>query len=91
MSRALVLAAFVAAVSIAAPVRDFDLVVALPQRNLESFEKLFWEISTPGNPKYLQHLSREEVASHIGASDDDVASVQQWLTALGARPGTILL
>ena len=84
MSRALIFFALLA-VSAAAPARDFDLVVAMPQRNLQSFEKLFWEISTPGNPKYLQHMSREEVAAHIGASDDDIASVKQWLESLGAR------
>ena len=32
----------------AAAADDFELVVALRQRNLAAFERLFWNIATPG-------------------------------------------
>lgn len=64
-------------------VANFHLDVMLKQSNLDAFEKTFWEISTPGSESYLKHLSTDKIASLIGASDESLASVHQWLKAAG--------
>jgi len=68
---------------------EFELVAHLRHRNREEFERLFWAIATPGNPKYLQHLSLMEVASILGASEMDIDAVSGWLLGLGANPSSV--
>lgn len=61
----------------------FHLDVHLRQSNVDVFEKTFWDIATPGSDSYLKFLSREDIAAVIGASDADLASVQNWLKSAG--------
>lgn len=61
----------------------FHLDIYLKQSNLESFEKTFWDISTPGSDSYLKFLSTDQIATIIGASEDDLASVKKWLKSVG--------
>jgi hypothetical protein len=63
----------------------FELKVHLRQSNLDVFEETFWNIASSGSDTFLKFLSREQVASMIGASDTDLASVHKWLASNGAR------
>ena len=74
---------FILALMLGSAAAHFHLDVHLQQSGLESFEKTFWDISTPGSDSYLKFLSREQVASMIGASDVDLALVHEWLISNG--------
>lgn len=67
----------------------YELVAHMKQNNLNEFERLFWDISTPDSGKYLQHLSVGEVAAIIGAEDDNIDAASMWLRDLGAVEGSI--
>ena len=56
----------------------FEIVFGLPHAAPETLEHEFWDISTPGSSKYLQHLSLEQVRSIVGASEDYVESVKDF-------------
>jgi len=58
-------------------------------RELGRFEQSFWNISTPGNSRYLKFLSTAEIAEAIGASDDDVESAREWLVGIGAKRSSL--
>lgn len=65
---------------------EYELVAHLRLRNLDRLEQLFWSISDPDHPSYLKHLSLEETAELIGATDEDLQEARRWLEGLGARP-----
>lgn len=67
----------------------FHLDVYVRQPNLGAFEKKYWEISTPGSGSYLKFLSREDIASEIGASKEDLGSVKLWLKNHGGIDVTV--
>lgn len=52
-------------VSKGAPAADKMLTMraALTQNGIEGLEQVLYDISTPGSPNYLQHLSKDEVRS----------------------------
>jgi len=51
----------------------------------DALEAFFWEVSDPNNPFYGQYISREElVERYIGAQDEDLKSVAEFLSASGA-------
>jgi tripeptidyl-peptidase-1 len=41
-----------------------NMRVALPSKNFAGLEKVLYEVSTPTNAKYGQHLTPEEVGLH---------------------------
>lgn len=47
-------------------------------------ERLFWAVSTPGNPEYLQHRSISQLKAIIGASEDTLSKAKAFLRAAGA-------
>jgi len=61
----------------------FYLDVHLKHSNLDTLEKNFWDIATPGSDSYLKFLSRDDVATIIGASETDLASIKNWLKNAG--------
>lgn len=68
---------------------EHEVVAHLKQRNLEAFERTFWDIANPDHPNYLHFLSSEDVASVIGATDDDISAARAWLVGLGAEASSI--
>jgi hypothetical protein len=62
---------------------DYDLAVNLKQHGLVEFESLFWEIATPGSQQYLQHLTTDQVADLIGATETEIETVRTWLASAG--------
>lgn len=66
-----------------------EIVAHLRHRNLGELERLFWDIANPRSPKYLQHLTAEDVAGLIGATDRDIDEVQSWFEGLGAKASSI--
>ena len=54
-------------------------VIALKQRNLDELESLFWNVSTPGNPKYQEFSSRQEILRLIAPRPQDALVVKNWL------------
>ena len=51
---------------IAEPDAFHSVVVSVKQRNLDSVERQLHEVSTPGNAKYGQHLTRQQVYELTG-------------------------
>lgn len=62
------------------------LKLALPQQHADALEKAVIDISTPGNPKYGQHLSRLELRSYTAPTDAAVSSVVGWLSKTNIKP-----
>lgn len=55
----------------ASPTQNIRLRIALEQPNLDIFEQTLYNISTPENPLYGRHLSRDELTesmSHVPLS-----------------------
>ncbi|KZP20560.1 subtilisin-like protein [Athelia psychrophila] len=57
------------------------LQLALKPRDIDGLEKVFYEISTPGNVKYGQHLSKEEVAAFVKPTNLSTTMVNDWLAS----------
>ncbi|KAJ7156355.1 family S53 protease [Mycena filopes] len=55
------------------------LRLALTQGNIPGLHDTVYEVSTPGNARYGQYLSREEVATFIAPSSETLAAVNSWL------------
>lgn len=68
---------------------SYEIVAHLRQRNLETFEKLFWDVANPKHERYLKQLAIDDVANIIGASDDEITSARKYLISNGAIPSSI--
>ncbi|ETW78995.1 serine protease S53 [Heterobasidion irregulare TC 32-1] len=67
-----------------APATDtLDLRLALTQNNFQGLEDALYAVSTPGNPRYGQHLSKEEVEELVAPSSDTVSAINEWLSSNG--------
>ena len=62
------------------------LRVALKQQRSAALEQAVLEMSTPGNPNYGMHMTRDEVRSYTAPSQASTAAVTQWLSAHGIEP-----
>ncbi|CZT13069.1 related to Tripeptidyl-peptidase sed3 [Rhynchosporium agropyri] len=58
---------------------SFKLRIHLKNRNLDELKKRIIKSSTPDDPSYGGHLSREEVNSMIAPSGDAFVRVRDWL------------
>ena len=75
----------------ASPLPSPNLLVRLTSPTLAhspsgavELERLFWAVSTPGNPEYLQHRSISQLKAIIGASEDTLSKAKAFLRAAGA-------
>lgn len=59
--------------------------IALKQENAFAFEQHVIDISTPGHPKYGQHMSRDELKAMLQPSPDATAAILSWLTVQGVQ------
>lgn len=69
------------------PTEDVLLTFALKQRNLESLERIFWEVSDPRSEEYGHHLSLANLTRLIEPSDETLSTVQSWLSQHGVTTG----
>ncbi|KAI8873585.1 subtilisin-like protein [Ramicandelaber brevisporus] len=60
-----------------------NLQVGLKQQNVEQFNHRFMEMSTPGNPNYRKHMSRDELNAMLAPKDESVQMVLSWLKSFG--------
>ncbi|KAI1465987.1 subtilisin-like protein [Daldinia caldariorum] len=59
------------------------LRIALEQPNLDQFERVLYEVSTPQHPLYGRHLSRDEVKEMMKPREESTAAVLDWLQKSG--------
>ncbi|KAJ4468830.1 family S53 protease-like protein [Lentinula aciculospora] len=60
-----------------------NLKIALTAQDMAGLEQRFWDVSTPGNALYGQHLSFEETKVFAGPAPDTVSAVTTWLNENG--------
>ncbi|KAF9063844.1 family S53 protease [Rhodocollybia butyracea] len=60
-----------------------NLKIALTAADRDSLEQTLFDVSTPGNALYGQHLSFEEAKAFAGPSPDTVHAVTSWLNENG--------
>ncbi|RYP91745.1 hypothetical protein DL770_002089 [Monosporascus sp. CRB-9-2] len=65
------------------PAQPIRLRIALEQPNLELFEQKLYGVSTPHDPLYGKHLSREELKHLMRPRSESTAAVADWLQASG--------
>ncbi|KAK1254016.1 hypothetical protein MKX08_008011 [Trichoderma sp. CBMAI-0020] len=63
--------------------------IGLTQQNLVQGHDLLMERSTPGHPKYGQHMTQDEVIKLFAPHDDSVNAVQNWLESEGIKPDRV--
>ncbi|KAI1107157.1 subtilisin-like protein [Jackrogersella minutella] len=67
----------------AKPGQIVKLRIALEQPNLDQFEQLLYDVSTPQNPLYGRHLSRDEVREMMKPREESTSAVLEWLRSSG--------
>ncbi|KAJ3798851.1 family S53 protease-like protein [Lentinula aff. detonsa] len=65
------------------PDTPINLKIALTASDMAGLEEKFWDVSTPGNALYGQHLSFEETKLFAGPTPDTVSAVTAWLNENG--------
>ncbi|KAJ7876408.1 family S53 protease [Mycena leptocephala] len=66
------------------------LRLALPSRSIPDLHDVVYEISTPGNIRYGQYLTPDEITQFVAPATDTVSRVTSWLSSnnLTATPIT---
>lgn len=62
------------------------LKIGLKQQHTAALEEAVLAISTPGNPDYGKHLTREELRSYVAPHQQSVDDVTSWLAEHGIAP-----
>jgi len=62
-----------------------SLKMHLAQQNVDAFEKQVIDISTPGHPKYGQHMSPQEIKEMLQPSAETREGVTEWLAQSGVE------
>ncbi|KAJ3992371.1 Pro-kumamolisin, activation domain-containing protein [Lentinula boryana] len=60
-----------------------NLKIALTANSMPGLEQRFWDVSTPGNALYSQHLSFEETKAFASPAPETVSAVTAWLNENG--------
>jgi tripeptidyl-peptidase-1 len=63
--------------------RSFKLRIHLKNRNIASFHKQVYDISTPGHPSYGRHQTREELNALLAPSKESFNLVAEWIEEEG--------
>ncbi|KAI9462798.1 subtilisin-like protein [Lactarius psammicola] len=66
-----------------------DLHIALKSRNENALIDALYEVSSPGNPKYGAHLSKEQVAELVAPHTDTLELVNSWLEHNGVSSSMV--
>jgi tripeptidyl-peptidase-1 len=62
---------------------EMNFFIALPQRNLDVLEQLYWDRSNPDSDNYLQWMSIDEINALVSPSADVAGVVYNWLIESG--------
>ncbi|KAF9958066.1 hypothetical protein BGZ72_000931 [Mortierella alpina] len=60
-----------------------SLRIGLKLRNVERFQQMVIDLSTPGHPTFGQHMSNDEINAIIDPSEDSLRLVLEWLKSFG--------
>ena len=71
------------------PSHPLEFRIALKQNNAFAFEQHVIEISTPGHPKYGNHMQHDEIKAMLRPDSMASAAVLEWLTIEGVSPSEI--
>jgi len=71
--------------------RTLQVIFALRQRNLDVLDQTFWAVSTPGNVRYGQHLTLEQIADLVAPVQSDIDAVIDWLNDNGVTDVQVIL
>ena len=63
-----------------------EVVAHLKHSNLELLESQFWKIADPSDVSYGNFLNVGQVRDMIGAQQEDIELVKDWLVSLGGDP-----
>ena len=63
------------------------LTFALKLQNVETLERNFWDISTPGSVRYRQHMSLADVQALTAPGEEARRGVEAWLRGVGVDVG----
>ncbi|KAJ7696989.1 subtilisin-like protein [Mycena rosella] len=66
-----------------------NLRLALTQGNITGLQDTIYEISTPGNPRYGQYLTQDEVNHFVAPSEGTTSLVTSWLDSNGLTSSPI--
>ncbi|KAF8575000.1 family S53 protease [Ramaria rubella] len=64
---------------------SINLRIALASNDVPGLEKALYDVSTPGNDLYGQHLSKEEVESYVAPTSETLSAVNTWLNSNGVE------
>lgn len=59
--------------------RKIDMVFGLALQNTDKLEENLYAVSTPGNPRYLQHMTQQEIRELTAPSAEAVVAVDSWI------------
>jgi tripeptidyl-peptidase-1 len=65
--------------SVAEPTDSVRITLALKQRNIDRFYKIFNEITDPKSEKYAQYWTISDLTEMIAPSDETIQKVHDWL------------
>ena len=65
--------------------------MALKIRNADLLDKIFWGVSTPGNPLFHKYLTMDQLVELIAPTDAAIEAVSAWLAAAGIANPTMPL
>jgi len=71
------------------PNEEIDFKILLKQRNLDQLNSKFWEVNDPKNVNYGKFLTKEEIAAMVGAPQESVKRVFNWLIKGGVHKKNI--
>ncbi|KAJ7035833.1 peptidase S8/S53 domain-containing protein [Mycena alexandri] len=61
------------------PATILNLRLALTQNDMAGLQETVYDVSTPGNARYGQYLSKEQVEGFVAPSQDTLNGVNSWL------------
>ncbi|KAF8585820.1 family S53 protease [Ramaria rubella] len=66
-----------------------NLRIALVSSDTAGLEKALFDVSTPSNALYGQHLTKEQVETFVAPTLESTTAVNEWLTANGLKSSPI--
>ena len=72
------------------PSTSLQLRIALHQQNVAAFEQAVIDLSTPGHPKYGQHMKLEQIKAMLRPTNAAINGVLGWLESEGVPNSDLL-
>jgi subtilase family serine protease len=71
------------------PLNGLQLVLHRSPEAQAAFERYLSELHNPKSALFHKWLTNKEIGDRFGASDEDIATVKEWLTSEGFHVGTV--